>query len=101
MSEPQAGATVTVTGPVTIEESPRWQEALLGALQAGPVVTIDLAGSGPWDVAGVQLLLSALESARRSGRVVQLVHVPEVCLRVAGQAGVRVVLEPAIAGPPS
>ena len=98
MSETQAGATLTVTGPMTLEEAPRWREALLAAFGTGPSLSIDLAESGPWDLAGLQLLISALETARGSGQTVQFTRVPEVCMRVAEQAGVRIVLEPAIAG---
>lgn len=98
MSETRPGATVSVTGPVTLEEAPRWREALLTALGVGSAVAIDLAASGPWDLAGLQLLLSALETARRSGTAVQFVRMPEVCLDLAERAGVRSVLEPAIAG---
>src|SRR3954462_9145505 len=68
-----------VSGPVTLAEAPRWREALLSALAAGGEIRIDLGASGPWDLVGLQLLLSALAWGRRSGRAGRFARVPEVC----------------------
>ena len=99
---PGAGARpatlLVVTGPVTLAESPSWREALLAAFAGGQDLRLDLAASGPWDVAGVQLLLAALESGRRTGREVRLVRVPRVLLATAERAGVGELLAGAIDG---
>jgi ABC-type transporter Mla MlaB component len=87
----EAGArpvtTLVMSGPVTLAESPRWREALLATLAEGHDVRLDLATAGPWDLAGLQLLLAALASGRRSGQAVRLARVPRVCLAVADRAG--------------
>jgi ABC-type transporter Mla MlaB component len=82
---------VSVTGPVTRDEAVRWRDAFSDGLARGPGLRIDLADSGPWDVAGVQLLLAAIASGRRLGRPVVLAGVPGVLRGVAERAGV---LEP-------
>ncbi len=91
-ASPEAGAepvvTVALTGPVTLGETPRWREALIAALAEAKPVRIDLAASGPWDLAGLQLLISAVATGRRSGQAVRLAHVPRGLLAIADQAGV-------------
>ena len=59
--------TVAVTGPVTLAEVARWRDALSDGLARGQGLRLDLAGSGPWDLAGVQLLLAAIASGKRAG----------------------------------
>jgi ABC-type transporter Mla MlaB component len=89
LSEPSEGRTETsieVTGPVTLAEVARWQGAFAEVLSRGHGLRIDLAGSGPWDVAGVQLLLATMASAERCGRPVALVGVPDVLVAVAQRA---------------
>ena len=88
---PEAGAwpvaTLVVSGPVTLVESPRWRDALLAVLAEGQDVRIDLATAGPWDLAGLQLLIAALALGRKGGQPVRLVRVPRVLLAIAEQAG--------------
>jgi len=79
--------TLVVSGPTTLVEAPRWRDALLAALAQGKDVRIDLATAGPWDLAGLQLLLAALVSGRKGGQTVRLVRVPRVLLAIAEQAG--------------
>jgi ABC-type transporter Mla MlaB component len=89
LPEPSAqrtATTVEVTGPVTRAEVPRWRSAFGLALSRGAGLRIDLAGSGPWDLAGVQLLLATMASGRRAGRPVSLVRVPNVLTAVAQRA---------------
>jgi len=75
--------TLTVTGPVTLTEAPRWREAILKAIEHDSP-RIDLAASGPWDLAGLQLLIAAI----RSGRGVRFCRVPGVVVAIAARAGV-------------
>jgi ABC-type transporter Mla MlaB component len=81
--------TVQVTGPVTRAEVARWRTAFLDGLARGSGLCIDLAASGPWDLAGVQLLLATMASARRTGQPINLVHVPDVLTKAAERAAVR------------
>jgi ABC-type transporter Mla MlaB component len=84
-----AVTTVEVTGPVTRAEVAQWRGAFAEGLLRGGGLCIDLAGSGPWDVAGVQLLLAAMASGRRLGRPVSLARVPNVLTVVAERAALR------------
>lgn len=80
-AEPPA---LAVAGPVTLEEVARHRGAWLAALAQGAGLRLDLDGSGPWDVAGLQLLLSALGA----GGPVRLAGMPAGLRELAGRAGV-------------
>ena len=82
----RAVTTVEVTGPVTRAEAARWRDAFSDGLARGRGLRIDLAGSGPWDLAGVQLLLATMASGRRAGRSISLARVPNVLKVVAERA---------------
>jgi ABC-type transporter Mla MlaB component len=82
-----AEITVAIRGPVTLAEVPRWHQVLLAALEAGQPVQLDLGGSGPWDAAGLQLVLSTITTARRSGVALRLDSLPGVFRAVVEQAG--------------
>jgi ABC-type transporter Mla MlaB component len=87
-SSPQrALTTVEVTGPLTRDEAARWREALADGLARGRGLRIDLASSGPCDLAGVQLLLAAIESGKLAGAPVVLASIPGVLTAVARRAG--------------
>ena len=79
--------TVKLTGPVTLYESSEVRETLIDALAEKKRVRVDLELSGPWDLAGFQLLISAVISGRKAGLPVTLAHVPRVCRDVADRAG--------------
>jgi hypothetical protein len=81
--------TVEVTGPVTRAEVGRWRTLLADGLAQGRGLRIDLAESGPWDLAGVQFLLATLASGKRAGQPVELARVPDVLMKVAERAAVR------------
>jgi ABC-type transporter Mla MlaB component len=83
----EGGNTVTLSGPVTLYESSDVRETLLSALAVGKDVRVNLETSGPWDIAGMQLLIAATISGRRAGLTVRLVHVPGVCREVAERSG--------------
>lgn len=90
--------TVTWSGPSTLAEVGRRRAWLLEALSAGQGAgaRIELEAAGPWDLAGLQLLLSALETARRNGPVVRLSAVPSVLRDLAVRAGLWDRLEAAV-----
>ncbi len=83
----RAVTTVEGTGPVTRAEAARWRDAFSDGLARGRGLRIDLAGSGPWDLAGVQLLIATMASGLHAGRPIILARVPNVLLAVAGRAG--------------
>ncbi|MBX6314648.1 MAG: STAS domain-containing protein [Isosphaeraceae bacterium] len=81
---------------MTLAEVPRWREALLAALAEGKDLRVDLAAAGPWDLAGLQLILAALATGRRAGRSIRLVRVPQVFRAIAERAALTDVLAEAI-----
>ncbi len=78
---------VAVTGPVTRAEVAGWRVDFSASLARGRGLRIDLGGSGPWDLTGVQLLLSAIASGERVGRPIVLAGIPNVLRTVAERAG--------------
>jgi ABC-type transporter Mla MlaB component len=90
--------TVAVTGPVTRVEAGRWRDAFVAPLAHGRGLRIDLAESGPWDLAGVQLLLAAIVLGRRTGAPIVLAGVPNVLRTVAERAGLLDQLAPFFSG---
>ena len=89
-------ATVRLSGPMTLPEVALWHGRLHAALDRGAGLRIDLAAAGPWDVAGLQLILSALASGKQSGRDVRLLEVPGVFFALAAQAGLAGAFDGAI-----
>src|SRR5690348_15027915 len=88
MSDAEAPVNrVLLSGPVTLYESAEVRDQLRAALEAGDPVLIDLETSGPWDLAGLQLLASALASGREAGVSVRLSNVPRVCAELAERSG--------------
>ena len=79
---------LVVSGPVTLAEAPQWRESLLAASAGGRDLRLDLDATGPWDLAGLQLLIAALATARREGSVVRFARVPRVLMAIAERAGV-------------
>jgi ABC-type transporter Mla MlaB component len=80
-------STVMLSGPVTLYESSEVRETLQAALGEGKDLRVDLETSGPWDLAGLQLLVSAVASGRKAGLAVRLAHVPGVCREIAERSG--------------
>jgi ABC-type transporter Mla MlaB component len=76
-----------VTGPVTLYEASAVRETLRMALAEGTPLRIDLGDSGPWDIAGLQLLISCVKSGRERGQEVRIVNVPPPCADLAGRYG--------------
>jgi ABC-type transporter Mla MlaB component len=78
---------VVLTGPITLYEVSAVCETLRGALGDGRPLRIDLRDTGPWDLAGLQLLISCVTSARNRDLAVQLDGVPAGCAQVAERSG--------------
>ena len=79
--------TVMLTGPITLYEVSAVCESLRLALSDGKPLQIDLSDSGPWDLAGLQVLISCVKSARNRDLEVRLAGIPEVCAEVAERSG--------------
>ena len=79
--------TVMLTGPITLYEVSAVCESLRLALSDGKPLQIDLSDSGPWDLAGLQVLISCVKSARNRDLEVRLAGIPEVCAQVAERSG--------------
>ena len=58
--------TFLLTGPITLYEVSAVRESLRSALAEGKPLRIDLSDSGPWDLAGLQLLISCVSTAARA-----------------------------------
>lgn len=89
--------TVALAGPVTIAEAPRWREELAAAFAAATAVRLDLGESGPWDLSGLQLLISSQAQARKEGDTLEIVRVPRSCWSLAESAGLSAALSPVVA----
>lgn len=74
-------------GPITVAQVAEWRSALLAVLERGKPVRLGLGGAGPWDAAGLQLVLSALASGQRSGIPVRLEGIDEGFRSIAERAG--------------
>ncbi|AGA25185.1 STAS domain-containing protein [Singulisphaera acidiphila] len=79
--------TVSLSGPATLYEMAEIRESLLAALAVGKDLRIDLETTGPWDLAGLQLMISVTASGRRAGQAVRLLNVPRVCVEIAERSG--------------
>ncbi len=78
---------ILLTGPVTVYEVGTVRETLRDALADGKPVRIDLSDSGPWDVAGLQLLIACVKSGGERGQAVHVVNPPRVCAEMAERSG--------------
>jgi ABC-type transporter Mla MlaB component len=78
---------LVLSGPVTLYESAEIRESFLTALAEGKDLRIDLETSGPWDVAGLQLLVSVIATGQKAGQTVRLAQVPSGCREIAERSG--------------
>ena len=85
--DPPQGDEFVLTGPVTLYEVASVRDHLRSALAAGKPLRLDLADSGPWDIAGLQLLISCVKAGRQLGQDVRLIHVPPACDDLARRYG--------------
>ncbi len=97
--------TILLTGPITLYEVSAVRETLRMALAEGKRLRIDLNDSGPWDLAGLQLLISCERTARDRDQLVRLANIPRGLYRdrrairlvemVAHNPGVRITVRTA------
>jgi anti-anti-sigma regulatory factor len=80
---------VQLSGPITLYESNELRETLLLALSEGTDLSVDLETSGPWDIAGLQLLIALIASGRKADRRIRFVHLPRVCREIAQRSGLE------------
>jgi ABC-type transporter Mla MlaB component len=85
--------TVSVKGPATIYEASALRDTLREALIEGKNLRIDLADTGKWDLAGIQVLVSCVNTGERQGQTVRLTGVPKVCAEIASRSGLSVWLD--------
>ena len=85
----QSNHLVQLSGPITANESNELRETLLLALADGGDLVVDLEISGPWDLAGLQLLVSLAASGRKREKTIRFVQVPRVCVDIAERAGLE------------
>ena len=78
---------IAIEGPATIYEAKALRQTLLQGLIKEGTIHIDLADSGKWDLAGLQLLISIIRTARNQGRTARLHRVTRICAEVAERSG--------------
>ena len=79
--------TILLTGPITLYEVSAVRESLSMALAEGKSLQIDLSDSGPWDLAGLQLIVSCVRTARNREWEARLIKVPKPCVDIAERSG--------------
>jgi anti-anti-sigma regulatory factor len=87
---PTTPGMIRLEGPATLAEAPETRRRLAAALdEGGPGkrLAVDLGGSGPWDLTGLQLLLATVTAGLRDGVTVRFRSIPGVCRDLAGRAG--------------
>lgn len=84
-SRDESSLPILVAGPVTIDHVARWRNVFRVNRS---VLHLDLSESGPWDVAGLQLILSAMKSPQ--GLILE--RVPAMFSDVARSAGTLEIL---------
>ncbi len=84
---------VSLEGPATIYEVAAHRDTLREALAEGADLRIDLSHTGKWDLAGLQLLISCVNTAHSQGLAVRIEGVPRPCLESAARSGLSEWLE--------
>jgi anti-anti-sigma factor len=79
--------TILLTGPITLYEVSAVRESLSTALAEGKSLEIDLSDSGPWDLAGLQLIVSCVKTAHNHEGEARLINVPKTCAEIAERSG--------------
>ena len=82
MREEQGHIVVSLSGDVELESSPKARELLLGSVNQGRQVLVDLAAVTYMDSSGVASLVEAFQRARKHGTGFALVLVNHAVLRV-------------------
>lgn len=87
MSFAEESPPFQLSGSMTLYESSEVRERLMAALTEARATRFNLETAGPWDLAGLQLLISLVASGRKLGIDVRFVLVPRMCVEVADRAG--------------
>ncbi len=82
-----SAVAISIKGPVTLGEVARLRDDLADALARSGGLRLDLSGSGPWDLAGTQLLLAVAASCERVGGTLCLTSAPAVFLSMVERSG--------------
>ena len=82
-----SSSMISLSGPVTLYESSEVRDIFIAAMAEGKDLRIDLETSGPWDLAGLQLLVSVVATGHKEGLSVRLVNVPGVCREIGERSG--------------
>ncbi len=85
--------TIAFEGPATIYEASAHRETLREALAEGKNLRIDLGASGKWDLAGLQVLISCVQTAERQSLTVRLARIPRACAEIAERSGLSAWLD--------
>jgi ABC-type transporter Mla MlaB component len=85
--------TVSLKGAATIYEVSALRDTLREALIEGKNLRIDLADTGKWDLAGIQLLVSCVNTGQNNGQTVRLSGVPKPCAEIAARSGLSAWLD--------
>ncbi|WP_250846797.1 STAS domain-containing protein [Aquisphaera insulae] len=79
--------SIAIDGPATIYEAAALRVVLRDALASGQDLAIDLGETGKWDLTGLQLLVSAVQTARSQKNVIRFLKVPRTCTEIAERSG--------------
>ena len=80
--EAETRRIVHLTGDIDLEHAPQVRKTLLGAVEEGVWVLVDMAEVTYIDSSGIACLIEALQQARKSGSDLALVAVNPQALRV-------------------
>jgi ABC-type transporter Mla MlaB component len=80
-------STFVLEGSATIYEVSALRAVFGEALARATDLRVDLGESGKWDIAGLQLLISLVNTGRGLGKTVQLARPPKNCIEVAQRSG--------------
>ncbi len=83
---------------MTLAECGPLRLSILTAIAKGGTLRLDLAGSGPWDLAGLQVVLAAVKTVRGQNRTAALDRVPDVFVDLVEKAGCKDFLSGSIRG---
>lgn len=86
-NETDTGATLNITGPVTIYEAAELREDLSACLDEHPGMVLDLGGVEDCDTAAIQVLCAACKSAEHTGKPVSFQHPAKSVIQAAQRAG--------------
>lgn len=85
--------SVSLLGSATIYEVAALRDSLVDAMSHASDLQLDLTESGKWDLAGLQLLISCVNSGRQLGHEVRLVGIPTMFREAAKRSGLSAWLD--------